>query len=346
MMRAVIQREFGSPDVLTVEAVERPTPAPDEVLVRVHASPVTQGDRRLRSADFPGFTALAGRLMFGLRTPRFPVPGSGFAGRIEAVGDRVTRFRVGEDVFGSLLHGAHADYLTVSQDEGLALMPENLSYAEAASLPYGSVTALAFLADLGRLRPNERVLILGASGGVGRMAVQVAAHLGAEVTAVCRRDQALVSELGAARVLDYTDPGFRDALGRYDVVLDTVANRFGWARGMLSESGRYLSLYMTLRGLVQMATTTIGRGPRAICGVALPDREKLEAVRELAEAGALRCPISKRFQLEDIASAHAYLEQRPEGGDVVLMIGAAGACDTRSDSAGVATGPDARWRVA
>jgi NADPH:quinone reductase-like Zn-dependent oxidoreductase len=158
---------------------------PRDILIRVHASTVTQGDRRLRAADYPGITSLLGRVFTGVFRPRHRIGGSNFAGRVVNVGAEVNRFAVGDDVFGSTLHGAYAEYLAVREDSAVERMPESTGYAEAAVLPYGGGSALAFLRDLGRVQPGERVLIVGASGGVGRFAVQVARQLDAHVTAVC-----------------------------------------------------------------------------------------------------------------------------------------------------------------
>jgi len=321
-MKAATQNSYGAPDVLTIVDIDRPAIADDAILVQVHASPVTQGDRRLRSSDFPGISWLPGRLMMGLFRPKNPVPGTMFAGRVVAVGGAVTRFTPGDDVFGSCEGGAHAEYLTVLQDGPVATMPAGLSYEEAAAVPYGAGTALTFLGELGQLQRGQRVLILGASGGVGRYAVQLAKHLGADVTGVCSgRNFELVRGLGADHVIDYSRDDFTADGQRYDLILDTIgATRFDLCRGSLTDDGRYLSLIVSLRLIFHMAMTSLFGDKKAILGVAMGNREQIVQVRELIEAGALRPVIDRRFPLARIADAHAYLESVHPSGDVVVSV--------------------------
>lgn len=320
-MRAAINDQYGDPNVLRLSDVPSPTIKPNQILVRVHASDVTQGDRRLRAADFPGLSALFGRLMFGVLSPRNLVGGTSFAGRVEAVGAKVTRFEVGDDVFGSVMHGAYAEYLAVSDDEPIAKMPGNTSYTEAAALPYGGVTALVFLRDLAKVQPGERVLVVGASGGIGRMAVQMAKHLGAHVTGVAARNEDLVRSLGADAYVNYKEEDFTKSGKQWDVIFDTTqGNHFHSFRAALTSEGRYLSLYMTVRVLFQMAMSSVRGGQRAITGVALGDSATLDEVRALVEEGALRAVVSERYPLEEITSAHASLEgSAPRGSIVVEM---------------------------
>lgn len=320
-MHAAINTTYGAPNVLSVTDAPRPTVGPDDVLIEVHASAVTQGDRRLRAADYPGMGAVFGRLMTGLFRPRNAVAGTMFAGRVAAVGEAVTRFREGDDVFGSCMHGAYAEYLVVPAESAMAPMPPNVDYAEACTIPYGAVTALVFLRDLAKVEAGDEVLIVGASGGVGRMAVQLAHHLGAEVTGVCSRDHDLVQALGADHVIDYQERDFTKNGKRYDVIFDTHEdNRFRDSRGSLTPRGRYLSLYMSLGLLFQMGLTALTRGPRAICGVALGNRGHVEDIAELVAAGVLRPVIARSFGLQNIAAAHAFLEEGRKRGSVVLNV--------------------------
>ena len=325
-MRAVTNDQYGSPEVLTWSQVEHPRVGPRDVLIRVHASTVTQGDRRLRAADYPGFSRLFGRLFSGVFRPRHRVGGSSFAGRVVEVGAEVTRFAVGDDVFGSTMHGAYAEYLAVPEDSSVEHMPETTSYAEATALPYGGGTALVFLRDLGRVQPGERVLIVGASGGVGRFAVQVAKRLGAHVTGVCSAEAAeLVWSLGADEVIDYRAQNFLESSARWDVVLNTVeGDHFRAVRPVLSERGRYLTLYVTLRVLFEMLASKLFGGPRALAGVAMGSAKLLSELRQLADEGALRDVIAERFPLERASAAHAFLENaRPHGSVVLDVIGGA-----------------------
>jgi len=325
-MRAATNTEYGTPDVLRVTEVERPTPGPNEVLVEVHASAVTQGDRRLRAADFPGVSALFGRLLFGVFRPRHAIGGTMFAGRVAAVGPEVTRFAVGDDVFGSVDRGAYAEYVVVSADGAIAAKPAAIDHAEAAAIPYGAGTALTFLRDMAKVQPGERVLIVGATGGVGRMAVQVAKHLGAHVTAVGSRDGELVRALGADAFIDYTAEDFTARDERWDVIFDTTeGDHFRGVRDSLTATGRYLSLYMTPRLLLQMAWTKLRGGPRAMTGVAMGSAEGTEDLRQLVETGAIRPVVARRFALNEIADAHGALEGSRLPGDVVVELAAAAA---------------------
>lgn len=321
-MQAVVNRRYGAPGVLQLAEVPRPRIGARQVLVRVHASTVTEGDRRLRAADYPGLSALFGRLATGLWAPRHAVGGSTFAGRVVEVGAEVSELRVGDDVFGSTMHGAYAEYLAVSVDDAVGKMPRGVDYGAAAAIPYGGVTALHFLRDLAKVQPGERVLILGASGGVGRIAVQLANHLGAQVTGVCSGDAAMVRALGADEVIDYRQEDIRDRAERWDVILDTTeGNHFRGLRAQLTMNGRYLSLYVTLRVLWQMAVGKlrgVRRGPRALTGIALGGPQACKDLRALVERGAIGATVARRFAMADTVAAHAYLEaERPHGSVVV-----------------------------
>lgn len=336
-MQAVTSTVYGGPEVFSVKEVQKPKLKPNEILVRVHASSVTEGDRRLRAADFPGVSALFGRLLMGLRGPRNPVGGTTFAGRVVEVGSEVTRFAVGDDVFGGAMHGAYAEYLAVPAESGIAHVPESMTYGEAASLSYGGVTALVFLREMAQVQPGERVLIVGASGGVGRMAVQLARHLGAHVTGVCGEDGDLVRELGAHEVIDYRREDFTQRSERWDVIFDTISgNHFRAYESVLSEKGRYLSLYMTVGLLFRMLTTKFGKGPRALTGVAGGNPELTGAVRDLAEQGALRSVVASRFPLAKTGEAHAFFEtHRPHGNVIidVVAVNSASSLDRPASSA-------------
>lgn len=321
-MKAAHTTTYGPADVLDIREVPAPTPGPTEVLVAVHASPVTAGDLRLRSADFPSFTAVIGRLMFGLLRPRRPVQGSMFAGRIVEVGSEVTRWSVGEDVFGESGDGAYGELITLAEDAPMGRIPEGVSYEEAAAVPYGAGTALVFLRDKTQVEPGERVLVLGASGGVGRFAVQLARHLGAEVTAVCGRSRFdLVRELGASQVVDYREEDWASRGQEYDVIFDIAGvSSFSRARRHLSAQGRYLTLTMSLAAMVQTAITPLLGGPRAIFGLTFPDQERTREIAELLAQGAIAPVISHRYPFERISEAHAQAEARSQAGAVVITL--------------------------
>lgn len=321
-MKAAITPSYGSPDVIAIREVPTPAAGPHEILVQVRATPVTAGDRRLRAADFPSISAVPGRLMMGVFRPRHPVQGTMFAGRVVAVGSAVTRYAVGDDVFGSVDHGAYAEYLSLPEDGALARMPAGVGYEEAAAVPYGAVTALRFLRDLGGVAPGDKVLVVGASGGVGLFAVQLAKHLGAEVTGVCSRGSfELVRALGADHVVDYETEDFTAGEARYDVIFDVAgATRFSRCRSSLADHGRYLTLFVSVGVLLQMALTSMSDGPKAKFGLALGTRDDMEQLRELVEQGALRPVIARSFPLERIVDAHAEVDAGRTRGAVVVTV--------------------------
>jgi NADPH:quinone reductase-like Zn-dependent oxidoreductase len=325
IMKAATYSTYGSPDVIELVDVDTPTVGDSDVLVAVHASVVTQGDRRIRAADFPGISWLPGRLMFGLFAPKNRMLGTVFAGRVAAVGSAVTEYAVGDDVFGVGMSGAHAEFIMVPVDSPLGHMPRGMDYAEAAAIPYGAGTALTFIRDLGGVQPGQRVLIVGASGGVGRYAVQVAKHLGAEVTGVSSaRSHDLVRRLGADQVIDSKED-FTTNGNRYDVIFDTsgaVDARRAWSS--LTPKGRYLTVYMGVQVLLGMALTFFTGGKKAISGVAIGGPEQIEEIRQLVEQGAISPVIEATFPLDRIAQAHAHLETaRPHGEVVVTIVTAA-----------------------
>lgn len=322
-MRAALVEVYGSPD--TLQLVERPAPrpGPTELLVRVHASPVTQGDRRVRAGDFPGILATIGRLIMGWSGPRASVPGSMFAGVVEAVGPAVTRFQPGDRVFGASMDSAHAEWLVLDETRSVARIPEGVSFAEAAAVPFGAGTALPYLRELGEVQPGQRVLVVGAAGGVGRYAVQVARHLGAEVTGVCRRDQAeRVRALGAQAVIVREETDWRATEGVWDVIFDTSdAFTFADARPRLAPKGRFLTLGLsTWSGMWDLLRSSVSSGQRARWTVVAGGQANMEAVAGMLASGAVRPVIGARFPLERIADAHRWLEARASDGDVVIDV--------------------------
>ena len=323
-MRAIITPAYGAPDVLELRELPAPTAGAGQVLIEVHATAVTEGDRRLRSADFPRFTRLLGRLMVGLRKPRAPLQGSMFAGRVVQVGAGVSRFAVGDDVFGSVeTGGANAELLAMKADGPVARMPAGLSYAEAAAAPYGALTALHFLRDQAQLQRGERVLVLGASGGVGRFAVQLARHMGADVTAVCGADHHdLVGDLGAHHVIDYRTTDWTTLGERWDVVFDIAdASSFGHARRAMTLTGRYLTLYLSPRVLLQMAWTSVfRRGQKARFTVSLGNRADMEHLAGLLADGVVTPVVGDRLPLARIADAHRAIEAGRRAGCVVVDV--------------------------
>lgn len=325
-MQACIYESYGTADVVRLGEVARPRVKAGEVLVKVHAAGVTTADWRFRAAAFPRGSQLAGRLMLGLFRPRNPVLGMDFAGVVAAVGKNVTRFQVGDRVFGAtspMRRGAHAEYAVVKESGAIVRTPAGLTDQQAAAIPFGGTSALAFLRDFGRVRPGQRVLIVGGSGSVGTWAVQLARHLGAEVTAVSStRNLELVRSLGAHRVVDYTagDP-LGDEGKTYDLIFDTVGvTSFASSRDRLSPQGTYLPLNPGPKEMWQGLLTSRSKGKRVKAAISGNTRAGLEVLVELIETGALKPIIDRVYPMARIADAHRHVEGRHKRASVVIDI--------------------------
>ena len=322
-MRVAAYEQYGPPDVVTV--AERPEPAPGagEVRIRVHAASVGSSDSAGRSGT-PWFA----RLAFGLRRPRQPVLGSDFAGVVDAVGPGATRFAVGDRVFGATGAdgGAHAEQIVVAESGAIVRLPDEVSMADAAAICDGAMTALPFLRDGARLRPGARVLVNGASGSVGAAAVQLAKHLGAEVTAVCGPAHLeLVRSLSADRVIDRTRDDFTLPRDEYDVIFDAVGkSSFRRCRHALVAGGSYLTTVPSWAIMVQQLTSKIGRRRAVIMFTGLrKDADKvpdLEYLATLAAAGGFRPPIERAVPLADIAEAHRIVDTGHKAGSVIVEL--------------------------
>ena len=318
-MRAVIHDRYGPPAVLRIAEVERPVPKDDEVLVRVHATTVTRGDAMgVRHVEYR-FT----RVLTGVCRPRRTDFGSEFAGRVEEVGSTVTRFQVGDDVFG-ITGGSNAEYVAVSESGVIAPKPAMLTYEEAAAIPDGSLLALTCLEPALPLE-GKRVLVYGAAGSVGTAAVQILAHhFGAEVTAVCdTKDVELIRSLGAVDVLDRLRQDFTTTGRTYDVVFDAVGKHsFRRCRRALKPDGIYVSMdlgflyHVPLLALV----TRSARRRRARVGFGRYRQQDLLLVKELVEAGKYRPVIDRTYPLDDVVEATSYVESGQKSGNVVLLV--------------------------
>jgi NADPH:quinone reductase-like Zn-dependent oxidoreductase len=322
-MRAAVYHRYGGPEVVSLAEIARPRPASGEILVKVAAAGVTTADWRMRAAAFPGLVAgLAGRAMFGLFRPRNPVLGSAFAGTVAGTGPDVRDFTPGQRVIGFAPGGAHADYLRIDATGAVIPIPDTLSDAEAAALPFGALSALDFLDRLAGLRAGERVLVLGASGGVGAYAVQIARALGAEVTGVASAArEALVRDLGATEFVDYRRTDLARIEGTFDVILDTIGViAYRQAAPMLTKGGRFVPLNFGMRDL--LATRAARRaGHRVILSVSKDTREGLIRLAEMIRAGTLRPVLDSTFPLAAIREAHARVETRHAAGAVVVTMG-------------------------
>ena len=318
---AITQRRYGGPEQLSLVPVPPVGPKPSEVIVEVAASGVSQADRRLRAGDFPPLVAVPARLALGVLGPRNMPPGTTFAGRIVACGRDVSRFQVGDRVFGEVLFGAHATHLRVDESGAIARLSDAISDVDAAALVYGGITAIAFLRDMAAMQPGDHLCVLGASGGVGRVAVQLAKALGAHVTGVGgAHHAALIAECGADVVLDYRSSSYADGGAMYDVILDTIGiETFRNARRALRDGGRYLNLVVSLRLIVDVLRSR-RRDQRALTGTAIATPARLDALAAWIASGDIRAHIAARFPLADAPLAHACIEQGNPGGEVVLEI--------------------------
>lgn len=322
-MKAVVYERYGPPDVLELREVPKPEPAANEILIRTRATTVTTGDWRARTLDVPPGFGLMSRLVFGIRRPRRPILGTELAGDVEAVGGAVTRFKVGDPVFafGDIGMGCHAEYKCMPEDGAVGLKPANLSYEEAAAISFGGTTALSFFRRA-KLRSGERVLVNGASGGVGTAAVQLAKHFGAHVTGVCSTGNAgLVESLGADHVIDYTLEDFAAGGDRYDVIVDTVGNApFSRSKNALDEKGRLLQVLGGLPDLLRAPWVSMTSKRKVIAGPASGSAEDLRFLAGLAEAGEFTPVIDRRYPFDRIADAHGYVETGRKKGNVVITI--------------------------
>lgn len=322
-MRAVICRRYGPPEVLKVEEVQRPTPATNEVLVAVHFSSVTSGDVRMRSFKGAGIYWLPMALTFGVLRPRNTFPGMEFSGEVVEIGKDVTRFRIGDVVFGMKIGGANAEYVAVREIGAIAIKPGALNFAAAAVTPFGALSALEFLRDFAKLQRGERILIHGASGAVGVFAVQLAKQMGATVTGVCSTANVdLVKSLGADTVIDYNATDFTEAPGAYDVILDTVGGTsFSRSKRVLSPNGRHVFVVQDWPQLLQALWTSMRPGKRVICGFSGGDsKADLEEISRLIEQGTIRPVIDRNFELDEIVDAHRYVETGRKKGGVVVSV--------------------------
>jgi len=328
-LKAYTYARFGPPEVLELKEIPKPVPGDHEVLVRIRATTVTAGDWRVRSLEVPRGFGLLSRLALGFTRPRQPILGSEFSGEIESIGKAVTRFNVGDLVFGftGTRLGCHAEYRCLPEeghgrkDEAVARKPDNLSHEEAAPLSFGGTTALSFLRKAG-LQRGERVLVVGASGGVGTAAVQLARHLGARVTGVCSAANVeLVRSLGAERVIDYAKDDFTRNGDRYDVIVDTAGTApFSRCAGSLAERGRLLVILGSLREVLRAPWVSLTSTRKVIGGVARWGVEDLRFLASLAGAGQYRPVIDRRYRFEEMIEAHRHVDAGHKRGNVVVTV--------------------------
>ncbi len=335
-MKAIVYTEYGPPDVLRLEETARPSPKPDEILVRVRAAGVNFGDimaRSFKSVTPRGFNMpflfwLFAKTALGWKRPKIRILGNELAGEVEAVGKNVMRFKPGDRVFAysGQRFGAYAEFICISEEAPVAHMPASLTFEEAAVVPYGATMALALLRKA-NLKRGQKILINGASGGIGSAAVQIAKYLGADVTAVCGGPRlGYVRALGADRAIDYAEEDFTRNGETYDVIFDILGQAtFPRCRHSLEPRGVLLCASFKTRQLLAMVRMSLSRGRRVVCALAPGSLDDFLVVKELAEAGKIKPIVDGRFQFEAAAEAHRYVEMGNRKGSVVILGASIGA---------------------
>jgi NADPH:quinone reductase-like Zn-dependent oxidoreductase len=324
-MKAIVYTKYGSPDVLELKEVEKPTPNDDEVLIKVHAAAANPADWHLMRAD-----PFLARLQNGLLKPKHTRLGADVAGRVEAIGKNVIQLQIGDEVFGELplnSLGSFAEYVCVSE-EFVALKPVNLSFEQAAAVPLAAFTALQGLCDKGQIKAGQKVLINGASGGVGTFAVQMAKAFGAEVTGVCStRNLELVGSIGADHVIDYTKEDFTRNGQQYDLVFDAVGNRSVSdlkralsPRGIASVAG-FTSLALLFQAMIIGPLLSKNDGRKVgLMATAKANKKDLLVIKELLETGKVKPVIDRCYPLNETPEAIRYLETGRARGKVVITV--------------------------
>jgi len=298
LMRAVICTKYGPPDVLHMVDVEKPTPNDNEVLIKIYAATVTTGDVEIRKFKMPAWLWLFARIGFGIRGPRKKVLGQELAGEVESVGNDVKRFKEGDQVFArtDFSLGAYSEYKCLPEEGVIALKPSNMTYEEAVTIPMGGIEALRFL-RLGNIHSGQKVLINGASGSIGTLAVQLTRYYGAEVTAVCStKNLDIVHSIGADHVIDYTKEDFTKNDEKYDVIFDVIGKSpFSRSLNSLKEKGSYI---IANPGLSQMFRGRFMRNSKkVITGTAFGKMEDLLFLKGLIEAGKIKSVIDRTYTL-------------------------------------------------
>jgi len=320
-MKAILYKKYGSPKVLEPVEVEKPIPKPNEVLIKVFATTVTTADCMMRRGD-----TFLSRILLGLFKPKgkFQILGTEFSGKIEAVGNKVSKFKPGDEIFAfrGFGTGCYAQYKCISETGSIAIRPNNISYEESASVVDGATTALFFLKEKANIQKGQKVLINGASGSIGTFATQLAKYYGAEVTCVCStKNIELVKSLGVDKIVDYTKEDFAETGDTYDIIFDTVGkSSFDHCKKALKSKGKYVTTVMTLKVAFLALLTKSGSKKKLISGMSINKTEGLNCIRELIEEGKLKTIIDNRYLLEDLPAAHEYVEKGHKTGNVVITV--------------------------
>lgn len=331
-MKAAVLTEYGPPEALQLREVAGPRPGDGDVLIRVHATSVNFGDliaRNLaavspREFHMPLLFWVIAKLSFGIRRPRVRILGSEFAGEVEAVGSAVKRFKKGDRVFGfrGPRMGAYAEYLRMPEDGVITTMPHDLTYEEAAAIPYGAIMALGLLRRA-QVGPGKSVLVVGASGGIGPALVQLAVrHFGAQVAGVCGNTRlGYVRSLGANLAIDYTREDFTDRNETYDVVIDILGKTsIRRCRRVLRPQGRLIFVSFKTKQILQALWTAMVGDKKAVCALVTERQEDLALVRGLVEDGKLTAVVDRIYPLDQAAEAHRYAESGARTGSVIITV--------------------------
>ena len=317
-MKAVVYTQYGSPEVLQLKEVAKPVPKDNEILLRIKATAVNSGDVRLRKAD-----PFAVRFFFGLLKPKINILGSVFSGEVESVGKEVKLFKAGDQVFGhtDMRFGAYAEFICLPEDGSLALKPANISHNEAATIPFGGVTALYFIKKA-KIKENQKVLVIGASGAVGSAAVQLAKSYGAIVTGVCSTANIdLVKSIGADKVIDYTKEDFTQNGEIYDLIFDAV-NTVSVTRTLksLTKNGTMILSAAGMPEMLQGLWVNISGSRKVLTGVISHKAEDIIYLKGLIEAQRYKPVVDRSYPLHQMAEAHVYVEKGHKKGNVAIEV--------------------------
>ena len=319
-MKAVVYEKYGPPEVLMVKEVETPTPKSHQILLKLSATAITMGDCEMRRPDIPDFTWFIVRLFFGLRKPRKQILGGYVSGEVVAIGSDVTKFKIGDQLFGlsGVDFGGYAEYVAISEKAALTTLPKGISHTEAVPLGLG-LDSLHFM-KMAKIKPGQTVLINGAGGGIGTYAIQLAKYYGAHVTAVDGGDKFdMMQEVGADTVLDYMAPDFATMTNTYDVVFDVVGKvPYNRSLQLLNPTGKYISAIPQWPRTIRAALTSFGRKKKIMTGLTSGTTKDLNTLKSLMEKGHLKTVIDRTYALEEITEAHRYIESGQKKGNTVL----------------------------
>jgi len=330
-MKAIVYTEYGPPEVLQLKEIEKPTPKDNEILIRVHATSLNYGDILTRNFaniptrefNMPSLFLLPTRISFGYKKPKNQILGNELAGEVEAVGKDVKRFKISDQVFAytGMKMRANAEYLCMPEDKMVGIKPDNMTFEEAACVPYGGIMALTHLRKV-NIQKGQKVLVNGASGGIGSIGLQLAKSYGAEVTGVCGTPRLeYVKSLGADKVIDYTKEDFTQNGETYDLIYDILGkSSFSHCKNSLTQNGRYLLASFKMVKILQMIGTSISGKKKVICALGSEKQEDMALLKELVEAGKIKTIIDRTFPLEQAAEAHSYVEKGHKKGHIVISV--------------------------